>query len=422
MGKEHTLEEEMTGIESQRDKDFGVPGNTEDNLLQTLEEGLDNIDEFDSDKFNSTLADKEKFIILPKRELLQFIRAVEPLTKSSVDQYGKSLMIRSNDADSVELLYLNPPFRLAMKINNKSQKMIDPFCMNVSTFKKLCADTAATIVIVQEDKSPTEVEYSTTVCDSLLFLETVPLSKDEYKITRKEMSQHIDRELGLYNFKKIGSILSYSDRTSDKVIVIKGNDCYYNTGIFSARIKSPLSEATDLLIYKSSIDTLGVLMELSKVDIRYQIHTDENGIELMCVEVEGLIYCELPVSKKIEDHYSVNVAKSLKFDASVIIANDSISKLFAYVKSFDYLSDIVTIKFTEKEMIVCLQNQNMTKASEFKFAIVDGELEQTGEMKVSADVMKPYTDITGTNVKYAFNDVGLCMTNDNGNFIVRRTN
>lgn len=413
---------EYTGQEAQRDPDFAKEGmtvsemqekKTRESVVDDLESGLDAIDDFDTDEFKTGLSEYENFIVLPKRELAQFIRAVEPLTKSSVDQYGKSCQISCEDKDTVTLRYVNSPCKIQMKINNKSQKMVDPFCIHVSLLKKLVTEAYASLVIVFS-----EGEYNIAICDSLLFLETIPLSAEEYNFEKKETSEVLDKELGLYAFRKIGPILSTSDRASEKTIVVKGSECFINTGCFSAKLRSPFSEEDhDMLLFKSAVDLLGILMETSKVDVRYKHEKD-----LLVIHSDGLIYCEVPISDKIDDHYSSAVANSLKFEADIVIVNDSLSRLFSLVKSLDYVSDIVTVAFSKEFMTVSMYSTDMKRKSDYKFAIAEGTVDNTGEMKISADVMKPYIDVTGTDVKYAFNDSGLCMKNDKGSFIIRRTN
>jgi hypothetical protein len=399
--------DEYTGVEAQRDSEFGVPGNTVQNLEDSLE-----LEDFNSESYSSTLDNYERFIILQKRELTQFLRAVEPLTKATVDQYGKSLQISSIDADTVELKYANTPYHLSMRVNNKSQKMITTFCVHVSLLKRLVTEAYTSLAIVE-----TEEGYSIAVCDSLLFLETLQLSDEEYAVEKVKPTLSIDREMGIYTFKKIGSVLSFSDRTSEKVIVVKEKDCYFNTGVFSARVNSPFASETTVLLYKAVVDLLGILMDISKVEVKYAFVENK-----LIVEADGLIYCEMPVSTKIDEHFSPTVAKTLEFTADIVIVNDSMPRLFSLVKSLDYLSDIVTVSFTKDTMKVTLSNQGMTRHSDYPFMISEGTVEQPGEMKVSADVMKPYLDVTGTDVRYAFNEVGLCMQNDKGSFIVRKNN
>ena len=244
-------QEDMTGMSAQNDPEFAAESQT----MGDLEADLDNVEDFDSAEFNVGLADYEKFIVLPKRELANFVRAVEPLTKTTVDQYGKSVQISSVDKDTVELKYSNKPYRIAMKVNNKSQKMVDKFCIEVALLKRLIAEQYASIVIVQTDDT-----YNLSIFDSLLFLETKKLNDEEFKFERKTLKDTIDKELGLYNFRKLGSILSTSDRASEKIIVVKDDKCYFNTGVFSACVKSPFSEQFDLLLFKPVVDLLGVLM------------------------------------------------------------------------------------------------------------------------------------------------------------------
>lgn len=410
-------EDEYTGIEAQRDKEFGVSGKTEQYLsdIENLESELEQMDAFDEEELKTGLSDYDKFIVLPKRELLMFLRAVEPLTKSTVDQYGKSVQISCISSEQCELSYYNSPFRLVLKVPNKSKKVVDTFCINVSLLKRLVTEGYNSVAIVETEENGVR-EYSIAVCDSLLFLETVKLSESEYQYEKKELNHTIDRELGLYCFRKIGSILSTSDRSSEKVIVVKGKDCYFNTGVFSARVNSPFSEERDMLLIKSTVDLLGILMEISKVDIKYAKEGDR--LYLLC---DNLMYCETMVMDKIEDHFSPATARSLKFNATVSIVNDSMGRLFSYVRSLDYLSNIITVQFTKKEMSIILYNNNQTKKSKYDFLISEGTVEEEGEMKVSADVMKPYLDVTGTNVKYAFNEIGLCMSNEVGDFIIRKS-
>ena len=128
MTKVNERPDEMTGIEAQRDPEFGAGGNT----VENLEDSLDSMDDFNPEQFEAGFSNYENFIVLSKRELSQFIRAVEPLTKATVDQYGKSLSIRSVDDNTVELRYANSPYKVAMTINNKSGKQISTFYMTVS--------------------------------------------------------------------------------------------------------------------------------------------------------------------------------------------------------------------------------------------------------------------------------------------------
>lgn len=403
-------QEDMTGMSAQNDPEFL----NEPQVASDLEKELEGMDDFDSEAFDASLSSYEHFIVLPKRELSSFIRAVEPLTKTTVDQYGKSVQISSVDKDTVCLKYSNKPYRVMMKISNKSQKIIDTFCIEVSLLKRIVAEQYASVVIVQ-----TEEGYSLSIFDSLLFLETKKLNDEEFAFdeTRKP-KKAIDKELGIYNFRKLGSILSTSDRASEKIIIVKEKECLYNVGVFSAKVKSPFAEVEKILLFKPVVDLLAVLMELAKVDVRYDVISED----LMLIDADGIIRCEVPISTDIEQHYSPAVMRNLDFQASIVIVNDSMTRLLSLVKSLDYLSDIVTITFTDDEMQLTIHNQQMTKSSCYSFKIIDGQVKEKGDMKVSSSVVKTYFEVAGLEVKYDFNELGLRMSNDNGSFLIRKSN
>jgi len=400
-------EDDFTGIEAQRDPEF-MKGDETGNL----EAGINELDDFDLNEYVSGYSNYDHFLALPKRELIQFIRAVEPLTKASIDQYGKTIRIECISKDLVELLYVNSPFRLALKVSNKSQKMVTSFCISVSLLKKVIAENFANVVLVEE-----EGEMKVALCDSLLFLETAPLSAEEYVFARNKPTHPLDIEIGRQVFRRVGTILGSSDRASEKIIVVKDNKCYLNTGMFSAAVSNPFKTTEEFVLYKTSIDLLSVLMEISKVDIRWDIKG-----ETLQVEADGLIYCEIPITPSIDDFFSVKVAKTLDFKADIIVVNDSMIRLLSVVNSFEYLSDIVTISFTKDSMKIKITANTLNRESVYTFPFVEGTVQKEGEMKVSAAVMKPYLEVAGAEVKYAFNEEGICISSELGNFIIRRSN
>ena len=99
--------------------------------LENVLSNLENIDEF-----NSTI-DYEKYIVLPKKELNNFCRIIENLTKSAIDDYGKSVLIRCLSATSVELVYVNNPFGASLIVENKSGKTVKTFAVAATTLKKV---------------------------------------------------------------------------------------------------------------------------------------------------------------------------------------------------------------------------------------------------------------------------------------------
>lgn len=392
--------------------DAGIGDSFDDIDIESFEAQVNNIKSEDIDDFSDKM-DYESFIVISKRDALAFCAVVEPLAKTAVDDYGKSVYIRSISTDVVELNYLNEPSRVVMSVANKSGKKIRDFAILVTTLKKLVSNAYSSLVFVAEGE-----EINIALCDSLMYLETKPLLFDDYNFEKKDTKDFMDKELASYTFKRVGAMLNASDRASEKVVVIKNNFANFNTGFFAAKSKSPFVKSEDFVIYKMVTDVINVLAVLSKVDLRFSTH--ENLLVLSC---DGSIYCELPVAtgEKVSDFYSPVSENALKFETPISIVQDSLLRLIQVTNSLDYLSEIITLNLEKKKLELIIHSTNQSKLSKYSFDILEGEPERIGEMKLSCKVLISFFGITGTNIKYAFTEEGLGIKNENGVFLLRRS-
>lgn len=409
---------------SESEKDMALATESFDNSIETLSPDL-GLSEFESelvemdasaiDEFSTDELDYDNMIVVSKGDLANFLRIIEPLNKVAVDEYSKSVHIRSVDNNTVELIYVNEPSKVRTVLGNKSGKMIDAFSVSINNLKKFTQNAFASLVFVQ-----TEEGYHLSICGSLLYIETKPLQKEFYDFETHETTQSLDKERGSYAFKKIGAILSMSERVSEKVIVIQNNCAYYNTGFFVAKVKSPFGDSPSFVLYKSVTDVLGVLSDLAKADIKYTVDAEEG---LLYVFADGATYLEMPIGPedKVVEFYSPGTETLLKFDADIVVVNDSIFRLISLVKALDYLSDIVAIEFQKTKMLFTIFAADMQKPSVYEFPIIEGTPLVLGEMRQNADVLNTFLSMTGQEVKYSFNEDGFGINNEQGSFLIRRT-
>ena len=143
----------------------------------------------------------------------------------------------------------------------------------------------------------------------------------------------------------------------------------------------------------------------------------------MSINCDGQIYCQFPNGSEdiIADFYVPTVDESLKFDADIIIVNDSLLKLITIVKSLDYLSDIVSVTFDKEKIDLTIYSTNMSNPSVYTFPIVEGSPETTGEMRQNVEILKTFLEIAGSEVKYCYNNNGLGIKNELGSFLIRRS-
>ena len=358
----------------------------------------------------------ENCILVSKTDLNHFIKIVEPLTKASVDSYGKVVKVSSLNTDIVELSYSNHPYRAVGSFENKSGKTIEEFCINLALLKKVANDAISYVAFVQDEKG----DFNFVVCDSLMFLETISLDFKEYEFTKAVPKNEIDALTGWFLFKKLGPVLSTAERSSEKNIIVKDDFCYIFTGLFAAKVSSPFGANISCLLYKAAVEIIASVMEASTTSVAWEIIKGVgNTPDKMAVAGDGSIYVEFPISTYIDDFYSHAVAKSLSFEANVIIINDSIGRLLSVVNSLDYLSKEVVFDVHKKDIKMKIKNSTQTKESVHKFDL-EGEPQAEVKLKVMANIMKAYLNCAGDAVKYQFTENGFCFEGEQGSkFIIR---
>ena len=136
---------------------------------------------------------------MSKKDLTNFCRIVEPLTKVTINEYGKSVLVRPLDVNTVELCYVNDPYSTFVRVPNKSGKMMKPFAVSVANLKKITTNAYASLVLVE---GKDEIDIS--ICGSLLFLETKPLEEKVYDEVHETCKNPMDMQAALYAFKKVG--------------------------------------------------------------------------------------------------------------------------------------------------------------------------------------------------------------------------
>ena len=352
----------------------------------------------------------DKFIVLDRREIANFIRIVEPLTKLSVDDYGKSVLFRCISDSQVQLVYCNNPYKVSTLISNKSGKSIKTFCTLVSTLKKLVTNSYSSLIFVEEND-----EINIALCDSLLYLDTKKLYEEQFAFTEEQTDSILNRELSSYTFKKIGASLSLTERAAEKTIVIKDSYVWFNTGVFVSKSVSPFDTTQSFVLYKQVADIISTISEISKTDILFNLYDDHIALKY------NDTYIEAPVGSedKVKQFMSPQLNMLLSFDANISIINDSLLRIVSVVDSLEYLSDIVTLSFTKDHLDFIITSVNQSKKSVYQFNFIEGTPSTIGEIKMTTEVLKLFLSIVGTDVLYSFNESGLGIKTDKGIFLIR---
>lgn len=354
----------------------------------------------------------DKFLVLSKKELNDFCRIVEPLTKQAVDDYGKCAYIHAQEDGTVKLSYINTPYRVEQIVSNRSGKMVKDFAVSIAVLKRLVLQAFSSIILVEKDD-----EINIALCEDLLYLETKPLLSEYYPTERIDTEDSIDIEISKFIFKKVTSLLSLTERASEKVMVVKDGNINFNTAVFNAKVKSPFSGNQSFVLYKQVADVISILVDTTKSNLKYTIKDS-----IIVIEKEGVyIEAQIGSSDKVNEFSSPTANIVLGFDAQVKIINDNLYRILSVVKNLEYLSDIVTLTFDNENISMIINSKNQSKQSVYKFRIVEGQPEEQGSLKITIDVLKLFLSLAGVDCKYSFTENGLGIEVQNGKFLIRKS-
>lgn len=381
--------------------------NFEPEALEASLDNLDTVEEFDSG------VSYDKFIVLSKKDLNNFIRVVEPLTKSAIDDFGKSVLIKPISNDSVELRYTNSPYQLITHMTNKSGKMTKSFVVSIAVLKKLVTNIVSSLILVEENDA-----MNIALCESLLYLDTKPLKEEQFDFQVKECTKNIDCELAIYDFKKLGAALTLTDRASEKNIVISKGKAYYSTGVFAAKADSPFEAEDSFVLYKQVADVIATLAEQTVTSLKYSINES-----IMSINCDENTYLEVQIGAedKVQEFLSPTISYTLDFNPDIALINDNLARLVSITKSLDYLSDIVTLSVQPKQIGFIITSENQSKSSTYSFPIIEGTPDQTGEMKFTVDVLQIFLNLAANSGNYACTENGLGLKTEHAIFLIRKS-
>ncbi len=352
----------------------------------------------------------DRFITIDKNDLAAIVRLSEPLVSTAIDDYGKSFLFHC-DGDKVVVSYANKPYFLRSSVPNSSGSTVSDFFISIPLLRKVLASCGESLVIVEGDDDG-RPEFRFEILGGLLYLETLSnLSEEYYELTFPQTENDFDIQAAKKCFCDMSRVVALSDRSSEKVVAIKDGFAFYNANFFSAKVRSPFSGGEEFVVYLVVGNFLGVLTEGCK-SVKYSI--DNN----MLVMSDGNLECMMPIGLSVDDFYSPAVDSMLNFDATVTLRHSHLVNLVNLVNGLDYLYDILTYKFTEKELSVIVYSRSFENKTVYKFPYVEGTTGK-GEACISSKVMRVVYSYLSDSSKYALTEDGICVSvSDDCKFVI----
>lgn len=375
----------------------------------TVDDELNNTPEIEVTTTNLAY---DKYIVLDRKDLMNFVKIVSTLTRQSVDQYGRCIYFDTSKGDVVTLKYSNIPFFATLDVSNKSGKTVRNFAVSVATLTKLLSQGFSAMVFVEDE----EKNINIAACESLLYLDTVELSEDGYVHENIDATEELNKDTASYVFKTLGSALSLTDRTSEKNIVISDGRAHFTTGAFVATAPSPFTGDSSFILYRTVVDIISSIVEISSSKLYYTISDD-----LIIVTDKSGLYVELVIgqSNLVPKYLSPTASMQLQFTSDVTLVNDQLLRLISIVSALEYFSNTAEITFNGDRMTITFEAASAGRKSSYNFKTVSGAFKD-GSMKVSLATLKLLLNLMSSDCKYTYTDNGLGIEAPTAKMLIRK--
>lgn len=389
-------------------------------------EGFNDVDSFNpndiDDELNSVEEvqvvtenlDYDKYIVIDRKDLTNFVHLVSSLSRQSVDAVGRSIFFDCSAQGVITLKYSNTPFFATMTVSNKSVKTVKDFALSIATVVKLLSQGFSALVIVEDEDGNLNI----AVADSLLYLDSINISSDVYAHINHEVTKVLNKEVTSYVFKTLGSALSLTDRTSEKVIVMKDGKAHFTTGAFIAETTTPFDPEDNFIVYRTVADIMATIVDSTSSELRYSIVDDDT----LVISDGCSIYIELVVGSGmlIPKFLSPAAGLQLSFDADVQLMNDQILRLTQVVSSLEYFASQAVLEFSGSALKITFEAASSGKKSTFTFRTLSGSFSE-GTMKVAIPTLKMILNLLGSaDTQYALTDNGLGLQTSNTKLLIRK--
>lgn len=412
--EEVTFDDDFTGTNAQADPDFLFerernPGGDglselEDELLEITQEDIE------EDSFVVDL-DYDEFLVLSKKDVSAFLRVVEPWTKVTVGLYGDCVQISSVDEGKVKLNYINHPMFATSTIANHSKKKIPTVYVNVAHLKRIVTESYASVILVWKDDS-----LNLSVASSLVYVETVQLQPLEYNeiVVPEDHSNTLSPDIANTIFKKLNFALDVSDRASEQVVIFTNGASYLNTLAVAAKINQPFSEPIEGVFFKGVVAHLGTLLAMAKQPLMF--HFDENFAH---INLDNKIFTRVPISRDVSKFYHPQTEHFFQKTTEIKIVNDNLLKIASLVKAFDYLNKVIALTFLDQELTVTIMSHSLKRKDDIKFPI-QASSKVDASLQISSALLVPFLSVSGSDVSYGVNDMGLSVITEQGVLLLKK--
>lgn len=356
----------------------------------------------------------DHYISIPKLSAAPLLKVLEVLSKIASDSYAKNVHIISTP-EKLEFKFNNDSYLLQFELPNAGRKVIPPVSLTIADFRKLFGLVSGNLILVQDGE-----ELKMCIGDHLVFVDSVPFAPEHYTFDIDVSGvSPLDFARISGHLQSFTSLLGFSEKNSERILVTKDGSSYINVGAILGRAPSFFGADAKLQTHRVVLETLVTLLDAAD---------PARGMNMMLsdgfatFEFPGFskFYCAVTTGTAVDNFMSRMVEAAFLYKSSVTLNRDGLVQLLSVFGAMDYFTPHVNIQFRSKECMITAYKRDGSEAK-YKFPYLSGTCEEHS-INIEISMLLAVLSKASQTTKFGFTDGNLVIDLGDAIYCVRNFN
>ena len=353
----------------------------------------------------SAYSQYSSYVQLPKAEAGSLLHVLDVLSRLAASLMARNVLLYA-DEEFVYIRYDNTAYHMEWRLHNLSGKSMDKFCVPITHLKRLFGSVQAQLVLVglqQGEVDGCGPGLYGCFSGNLILIETVPYAQDMFAFEQDVCAEVLDGERFRTELESFTSLLSLSERPSERQLITHDGHSYFNIGSILGRTESFFG-AHSCIISRNLVDCMTTMARATDGDIRAYFADDHLSLVFGDVHYLRFAYTS---GDTVQRFMTPLFRRSFAYDGSVHVADGAFRELLSVVSVLDNYTDTVRLTFGANSFTVVVHLKDGHDQS-YTFAYESGSSTQ-GDLVVPISVLLGVLSQATVDTHYSYTQNALVI-------------
>lgn len=353
----------------------------------------------------SAYAQYSSYVQLSKADSGALLHVLDILSRLASSLMARNVQFYA-DAEFVYVLYDNTAYHLVWRFTNISGKEMGKFCVPINQLKRLFGSVQAQLVLV----GLTEGEVSGygaglygCFSGNLVLLETVPSAPDMFAFEQDVCEEAMDSGRLRTELGEFTSLLSLSERPSERQLITHDGYSYFNIGSILGRTPSFFGNHS-CIVSRNLVECITTMAGATDGDI--MAHFADDHMSLVFGDKHYLRF-SYTTGDMVQRFMTPLFKRSFQYEGCVHVEDNAFRELLGVVSVLDNYTDTVKLSFGKESFTVVVHLKD-GKDQSYNFVYESGSSSQ-GDLVVPISVVLGVLGQATATTQYSYTQNALVV-------------